>query len=128
MKLELKHIAPYLPYNLKLKYVSKYDVDKLSIESIVTLKQINEGSICVNGYKTNNKSYMPILHPLSDLTKEIEVNGEKFIPIKKLAEFLHEDECDSFDSVKSAELWIGMIMDGTGLLALPFKVIGKLIG
>jgi hypothetical protein len=24
----------------------------------------------------------PILRPLSDLTKEIEVNGEKFIPIE----------------------------------------------
>ena len=28
----------------------------------------------------------PVLHPLSDLTKEIEHKGEKFIPIIKLAE------------------------------------------
>ena len=32
-----------------------------------------------------NKDYKPILHPLSDLTKEIEHKGEKFIPIKKIA-------------------------------------------
>ena len=30
------------------------------------------------------KNVKPILHPLSDLTKEIEYNGEVFIPIDKL--------------------------------------------
>jgi len=70
MKLELKHIAPYLPYGLKMKFTSTYEVDKLSKEDIVILKQIDEGSICVNGYKTNNKSYKPILHPLSELTSD----------------------------------------------------------
>ena len=85
MKLELKHIAPYLPYGLKMKFTSTNEVDKLSNEDIVILKQIDEGGICVNGYKTNNKSYKPILRPLSDLTKEIEVNGEKFVPIVELA-------------------------------------------
>ena len=78
--LTLKEIAPYLPYELKLKFVSKYDVDKLSINDNVLLKTIDEGYISVNGYKTNNKSYLPILRPLSDLKNEIEVNGEKFIP------------------------------------------------
>ena len=31
-----------------------------------------------------NKDYKPILRPLSDLTKEIEHRGEKFVPYKKL--------------------------------------------
>ncbi len=31
-----------------------------------------------------------ILRPLSDLTKEIEVNGEKFVPLEKLSSFKSE--------------------------------------
>lgn len=52
------------------------------------------------------KEMKPILRPLSDLTKEIEVNGEKFVPYKKMhlvlsyvEEFLNED------------LWIGQEWD-----------------
>ena len=36
--------------------------------------------------KTNE--IKPILHPLSDLTKEIEHNGEKFVPTEKLDHIL----------------------------------------
>jgi hypothetical protein len=32
---------------------------------------------------------IPILRPLSDLTREIEVNGEKFVPIVELARIKH---------------------------------------
>ena len=32
---------------------------------------------------------IPILHPLSDLTKEIEHKGEKFVPIVKLAQIMY---------------------------------------
>lgn len=95
-KLELKNIAPYLPYNIRLKFVSKHNIDKLSKEDIVYLNQINEGFICVNGYKTNNKSYLPILRPL-DLTKEIEHNGEKFVP---LYELIKEDKAFTLDFIE----------------------------
>jgi hypothetical protein len=42
--------------------------------------------------------YKPILHPLPDLTKPIEHNGEKFVPIVKLAQIMypnHEWELSS---------------------------------
>ena len=72
-KLELKHLAPYLPYGLKIK---------LHNGNITTFQ-----SISVSGF-TNGISWMkeckPILRPLSDLTKEIEYNGERFIPMGKL--------------------------------------------
>ena len=35
--------------------------------------------------KTFPEEFIPICRPLSDLTKEIEHKGEKFIPIKKIA-------------------------------------------
>jgi hypothetical protein len=65
-KLELKHIAPYLPYNVKLMFKGK-DIDRLSFKKYYILKEIQEGFICVNGYRTNNKSYLPILRPIEEL-------------------------------------------------------------
>jgi len=85
MKLELKNLAPYLSYGLRLKYVSTRMVDRLSNKDIIQLKEINEGYIYINGYRTNNKSYIPILRPLSDLTKEINLHDDFFaIPIENM--------------------------------------------
>lgn len=86
-KLELKHLASYLPYGLKceiLNYESDYVGEKYGI--------IN-GYYLINGdhhytFKDRNTAgknavlIKPILRPLSDLTKEIEHNGKTFIPIE----------------------------------------------
>ena len=86
-KLELKHIAPYLPYGLKVKDFDSED--EQSIEGyFIRDNGINfsiQNGIC---HITNMK---PILRPLSDLTKEIEVNGEKFIPAFRLYPFTDEN-------------------------------------
>jgi len=63
MKLELKHLAPYLPYNV---YVGDGRTPFKLTEHNFT-----------NVFKYLTTIY---LHPLSDLTKVIEVNGEKFVP------------------------------------------------
>lgn len=84
MKLELHHIAPYLPYELEI---------------LDTIEEI-KGVLC--GINMNTVSYLwgdneinlsamidsvkPLLKPLSDLTKEIEHNGERFFPINKIIE------------------------------------------
>lgn len=65
-ELELKHLSPYLPYKLRIRYV-------LGKGSTWTLTQFN-----IEQFSDVDK---PILRPLSDLTKEIEHNGEKFVPI-----------------------------------------------
>lgn len=77
MKLELKHLAPYLPYNLK----GNYEVSEVVPSAKFELRN--------KELRTDNIDFFlkyakPILRPLSDLTKEIEVNGEKFIPIVEL--------------------------------------------
>jgi hypothetical protein len=78
MKLELKHLAPYLPYGLKGFYMDA-DYDKqIEVEGLYNYDDIynsEHGDMSFDYFK-------PILRPLSDLTKEIEVNGEKFVPIK----------------------------------------------
>ena len=83
MKLELKHLAGYLPYGLKIEHPTML-VGKRNISELRNLGQTN--------IEISHRLYVqiseckPILRPLSDLTKEIEVNGEKFVPIDEIAE------------------------------------------
>lgn len=71
--LELKHIAPYLPYELSYLNTLRNEVELLTIYAFANYTAL---------FRANN--YKPILRPLSYLTKEIEHNGEKFVPIKNL--------------------------------------------
>jgi len=66
MELELKHLAPYLPYNLIVK--SEFYSPIKSIE----LTPFELSLMCNTLHKLK-----PILRPISDLTKEVECNGEK---------------------------------------------------
>lgn len=76
--LTIEKLAPYLPYNLK---AASFSGNKLS-KSLV----LQHGFIhCGSGFLSvehilNSERYKPILRPLSDLTKEIEVNGQRFMP------------------------------------------------
>lgn len=74
MKLELKHLAGYLPYGLKIE--TPYGIE--------ILEALGEDWIFTEEKKAYNFTAKPILRPLSDLTKEIEINGEKFVPYDKL--------------------------------------------
>lgn len=80
-QLTIKELAPYLPYGLK--YKGEYGgVSKLRKLEYCRPYDKESGEfrdeIGVDGYLI--QYIKPILHPLSDLTKEIEHNGEKFVP------------------------------------------------
>lgn len=83
MKLELKHIAPYLPYGLKCK-----ETHSGKIEEIYHLYSVNEYDDIKIGLQFMDGEHIwmfkPILRNLSDLTKEIEHNGEIFTPIRHI--------------------------------------------
>jgi len=65
MKLELKHLAPYLPY--ELKYFDKDSKKQTAMRSISTeIDLIDMG--WGNAHELNE--FKPILRPLSDLTKD----------------------------------------------------------
>lgn len=84
MKLELKHLAPYLPYELQLYGASDiWIMHSLGIEEICLVGGFNTQTLSFDDCLTD---YSPILRPLSDLTQEIEHNGEKFVPMQKLRE------------------------------------------
>ena len=68
-------LAISLPYGLKCKEVDLNEEFHLTPKLYSLIELLNWSNV-----------YQPILRPLSDLTKEIEHNGEKFIPALKLVE------------------------------------------
>ena len=87
MKLELKHLASYLPYELK-----GFCTDDLQgVEIMNGLQKISDSCIEVISDKEpmDLVYFKPILFPLSSLTKEITINGESFVPVKNLFELHH---------------------------------------
>lgn len=138
MELEFKHLAAYFPYGLKCMYIHK-TIEKQSInnkvfrlDSIITnngqfiywthdrtfLKQIP--SFTGKGFRACD--FKPILRPLSDLTKEIEVNREKFVPVKEYS-YLRFEEISTFTS-GSRELGFISVREQDVLLELNFDVFG----
>lgn len=91
-KLELKHLVGYLPYKLKAEMLDyKSDYVGKQFDTVIGFHQWDSrdlywSALTIGGSKPELNRIKPILRPLSDLTKEIEVNGEKFVPIVKLAE------------------------------------------
>lgn len=89
MKLELKHLAPYLPYGVMCELQDQGETKQAKLC----------GAYSDNSYaffdtvesEHGYDSIKPILRPLSDLTKEIEHNGKKFIPIQITRNYTDEN-------------------------------------
>lgn len=79
MKIELKHLVPYLPY----KVLGKSQLG--TIFELCTYSNMSGSGVDKRTIDTFiNDNYKLILRPLSDLVKEIDINGEKFIPMDGL--------------------------------------------
>ena len=78
-KLELKDIAGYLSYGLKC-----LDIENIAEVIYEFSTNSADGINFVNAGKYTISQLKPILRPMSDLTKEIEVNGDKFVPIERM--------------------------------------------
>lgn len=88
MELTINHIAPYLPHSINILVPGGYNFYGVKTDATVAI---------VDGFKGDSisfkgmggfypiKHFKPILHPLSNLTKEITHNGETFVPIEKLS-------------------------------------------
>ncbi|GEJ52796.1 TPA: hypothetical protein ACT5CK_002367 [Flavobacterium psychrophilum] len=95
MKLELKHLAPYLPYELKVK-----DIDDASIKTLFGLKLKNKDLWLYyqNGTKDRGR-IRPILRPLSDLDKPIERDINLIVVPSRAFDLVKNEEgfwCDEY--------------------------------
>ena len=83
-KLELKHFAPYLQYKPSVL------IDREYTREIIGFVGLCEGLVQIERKSQDFGDYIDvkrcklILRPLSDLTNEIDVNGEKFVPYDNL--------------------------------------------
>ena len=83
MELELKHIAPYLPYGLKwkLQRLSKFVMSGITRETLFA----EDGAVLTwPKHPDLPRALFPLLRPLSSLAEVIEVDGRSFIPIIEL--------------------------------------------
>lgn len=134
MRLELKHLAPYLPYGLEFIYT---DTNKRGcIRSLYEIEEYEDIKLSINRMDGEHIwMFKPILRPLSDLTKEIEVNGEKFVPLNeiykinskvsiyKLTNHNLEITFDTEDFMQEIDLYEGYLIMQK-LLELHFDVFG----
>lgn len=117
MKLEFKHITPYLPYGLKIKYNDSKDIWGIGYH-----------------YETD---YEEMLYPLSTLIFTMESQtlsplGWKPIlkPLTDLTTLIHKDEKDcTYSNWISAEYDIEIIsfIELWGFEKLPFEVVDYLL-
>lgn len=130
MKLELKHLAPYLPYGLKgiLEYDRNEDFCGEDWYSGGIFDKGSQWKFC--GYADsdlhiplgegefdafmwrNDSTYVcfhhgikPILRPISDLIKETEIDGNKFIPAEVLFSVDNEEIQNFKDFGELPDYW-----------------------
>lgn len=124
-KLKLEHISAYLPYKLKCLYTHTNKIGTIS--NIYTIGDGYDNEDVKLSIDYNNEEHIwmfkPILRPLSNLAKEIEVNGEKFMPYDY---FLNDTENDWFEG----NIWMGYLFEGNidklEIGFIPYYVIQKL--
>ena len=94
MGLELKHLAAYLPYKVQYQLYGNFPIKKgvnNIVENIAEVTTQNFMRI-LDDYDKNRK---PILRPLSDLIKEINIKGDVFIPLVTLCrDFGKREPCN----------------------------------
>lgn len=86
MKLEIRHLAPYLPYELNILITESGEIVKmLSLDAILFRNQV---AIETNRGSFGSMWFKPILRPLSDLTKEIkyDLSTYAFIDLFEIGE------------------------------------------
>jgi len=139
-KLEINHIVGYLPYGLKAEMLDyKRDYVNKQYDTIVGVHQWDSrnlywSALTSGGSKPELNSIKPILRPLSDLIKEIEVGGKKFVPIEYFGEYSESlpdcqiNDADYFTDTDTEEYLNDFIKDHSfhKLYFLPFGLIEKL--
>jgi len=111
MKLELKHLAPYLPHKLQVsinKNGWEYMISGNS--NIAELRGLYGDDMCLlyqenEGFDLDFESFELILRPKTDLVKEIEINGKKFVPALVLWSVSIEEEEDFEIYGKIPDFW-----------------------
>lgn len=105
MKLELKHLAPYLPYGLNILYWNGNAKEYVEILQVLHYE---------NRHVLGSDKHKPILRPLSDLATFIIHNEVEFYPLEWIAQELDYD-------LYSLEYY------REHTLRIPYEILSKLL-
>lgn len=80
-RLRIKHLSTYLPYRLYYRLKGNYPI-KEGVDNIIeNFAEVTIQNIHIVLCDVNRK---PILRPLSDLVKEINIQGDIFVPMERI--------------------------------------------
>ena len=84
MKLTKQQLLQYVAHDVKIKWIDEDDYYGIAFncKSDYSKKLFPLSTLLFTIDQYDDLGWRLILHPLSDLTKEIEHNGEKFVPIR----------------------------------------------
>lgn len=128
-EITLKEWSEYLPYGLNIHVMGEYVEDgKLTIPKDFEMVGLNTSLLeyyeigRTVSEEVDFRDCKPILRDLSDLTKEIENNGQKIVPVVLLAK-MRSSCSDSFPLEKAGK---ALINDLIGM-RLPYDMVEKLL-
>ncbi len=114
MELTIEHMLPYAAHNLKMRFM--HPKEEFQKDGILSSIHLGSGSYeDIKLYIDFSEGehiwmYKPHLHPLSDLTKEIEHNGERFVPIEEWTEKYYTLDFDKqMKNIISDSRWINHV-------------------
>ncbi len=128
LKITVDQLKNYLGVGLELKVRSVAGVDHGTDTMIGICDNMHDGADILvktkNGFTTDYKIQfaIPICYRLSDLDKEIEHNGERFVPVAKL--FPIDTEFERSAGITSMDYMQYMLNDG--FKSFHYELIQKL--
>lgn len=111
MKLELKHIIDAYKYQDDISdNTGLYKITNINNDFVTLYNGKDYYNICIDIFLND---YKILKYPLSDLTKELEINGEKIIPFKWLQDYsynnirYHSNGCLNINlqNIQNLEIW-----------------------
>jgi hypothetical protein len=124
MELEIMHLAPYLPYGLKMQYVVREKVEKTGVLQSISHRdfETHPTRVSIEGLYNEEHIWMfkPILRPLSDLNKEMSVFTHVFVPKNILSDSL-QMQLDIWNLPEIVDL---KVTDYQKLLGWHFDIFG----
>lgn len=120
MELQLKHLAPYLPYGLN--YLIDFEDGDIITGKVLGVFS-DDGEIYLdNHYETNigNTNSKPILRPLSDLTKIVDKDVRNVYYYRMLKTCFSESDIQDFKNTPLLQRYDDVQM----LLSFHFDVFG----
>jgi hypothetical protein len=129
-KLKLEHLVPYLP-DLKIVWDKSGEVYGICFESETNHDQMMYPlSTLIFSMQRGDKplGWKPILRPLSDLTKDIEHEGERFNPVDLIStEYYPIDYFEDTEHLDYLNSWVNSKKRDHHILFLPYGLINQLI-